>query len=316
MRKLLTCLLICLMITGRALADMTVHFLDVGHGDCSILLCDGEAMIVDGGTSGKSDMIFAYLRQQGIQELKYAIATHPDADHIGGLPAAFHAAQVDVLYTPVLEDDRERFAILMETATAKGADICVPEVGEKLLLGGATVTILSPDQEYSESNDMSIVLRVDFGSTSFLFCGDAGVRIEKHLMESGADLAADVLRVGHHGSDTSTSETFVQTVKPTYAIISCSERYDNPDAAVVERLQDHGATLLCTKQLGTIILHSDGACVTVQNTLRYIADRKLRMFHRPDCPIARRSPEADLYKIYSGVEAEVKSLRPCPRCRP
>lgn len=265
MKRVLAWLLICLLLPGGALAELTVHFLDVGHGDCSILLCDGEAMIIDGGTSGKSDMVFAYLRQQGVTELKYAVATHPDMDHIGGLPAAFYAAQVGTLYTPVLEDDGERFRILMETAAERGAAIRIPEAGETLLLGGATVTILSPEEVYTESNDMSIVLRVDYGGTSFLFCGDAGVKIEKRLIARGAVLDADVLRVGHHGSDTSTCEEFVRAVTPAYAVISCSERYDNPDEKVVECLLGSGAVMLCALDLGTIVMNSDGERITVDN---------------------------------------------------
>lgn len=315
MKKLLLWLML-LLLPCAAGAELEAHFLNVGHGDCTILTCEGESMIIDGGTASRSDLVFTYLRNLGVSELKYAFATHPNTDHVGGLPAAFHAAQVGTLYTSVADFSGSRFQVLMETAAEKEVPVLVPQVGDTMTLGSAVITILSPAEAYPDMNDMSIVMRIDYGATSFLFCGDAGETVESRLLADGAEVAANVLRVGHHGSDTATSEAFIDAVDPRYAIISCSERYDNPDEAVMQRLLDKGVTPLCTDYMGTVVLRCDGEHVHLETGPVYIGNANSDVFHHPGCSSVGTMKETNKVSLYSRLEAVVRGYRPCKRCNP
>lgn len=320
LRKWLMCIraLLCalLLLPCAALVELEAHFIDVGHGDCTILLCDGEAMIVDGGPVSSNDLIFTYIRQLGITELKYAVATHPNTDHVGGLPAAFHAAKVRALYTPVLEYDGNRFQVLMEKAVEMEVPVIVPAAGQELTLGGAQITVLSPMQAYADVNDMSIVLRVTYGNHAFLLCGDAGKAVEKDLLDAGAELAADVIRISHHGSDTASSRPFLEAVGAQYAVISCSERYENPDPVIMERLLTLRAIPLCTDYSGDVVIRSDGVTLTLNTERYYVGNINSDVYHRMSCSSVEKMKEKNKEVVYSGAEAEFKGYRPCKNCSP
>lgn len=315
MKKLLLILLLFLLPCA-ALADLEAHFLAVGHGDCTILICDGEAMIVDGGPVSSSDMVFSFLQKLGVTELKYAVATHPNTDHVGGLPAAFHAASVQTLYTPVTEYDGSRFQVLMEKAAEMDVPVIVPSAGDVLMLGGAQITILSPMKAYTDMNDMSIVLRVTYGEHAFLLCGDAGSSVESDLLRAGAELQADVIRVSHHGSDTASTPSFLKAVNAKWAVISCSERYENPDPVIMERLLTMRAVPLCTDYTGDIIIRSDGVKLTVSTEVYYVGNINSEVFHRMNCNSVKKMKESNKYIVYSCEQAEYLGFRGCKNCSP
>ena len=268
MRKLICLiLLLCSFYTG-AFAELEIYFLDVGQGDAAILLCDGAAMMIDGGRSSQSQFIYSYIRNTlQLERMDYIIATHPDADHIGGLAAALNAVPVDLLLSSSLSHDTKAFSSMMKYAELQGTPVIIPQDGDVFQLGGATVTILVCWPEAPDSNDTSIVLRVDYGKTSFLFTGDAEYTLEYMLLDQGADLHADVLKVGHHGSSSSSTDEFIDAVCPQYAVISCgaNNSYGHPHEAVLQTLERVGAELLRTDELGTIIFHSDGDTVRLMN---------------------------------------------------
>lgn len=245
--------------------EMDVHFLDVGQGDAAIIVCDGESMIIDGGPPPASQYIYWYISEKlGIPEMKYMIATHPHEDHIGGLSAALNAAVIDVILTPVLEWDTRQFSSMIKYADMQGTPVIIPEEGDIYQLGGATVTILSCWPDAWDTNCMSIVCRIDYDNVSFLFTGDAEDMLEYMMIDSGYDLTADVLKVGHHGSSTSSTEEFLQAVHPKYAVISCGidNQYGHPRPEVLERL--NAAEIYRTDQDGTIIMRSDGNTITIE----------------------------------------------------
>lgn len=314
-RLLLFCLLLLLPMT--ALADLEVRFLDVGHGDCAVILCDGEAMVIDGGDERNSDKLYTVIKDLGVTELKYAVATHPQTDHVGGLTAIFYASTVRALYTPVLEYSTDRFEMLMDKAALNSVPVIVPSPGDTLALGGAVITILSPVGEYKNANDMSIVLRLDYGERSFLFTGDAGKSVEKALLTAAAALDADVLKVAHHGSSSATSAEFVQAVSPDYAVISCYLRYDNPDAEVLDTLlAADGTQILRTDVNGDILVSTDGREIYVSSEYAYVANTSTEVFHRDYCPSAAKMADEHRKIYFISEQAERDGYRPCKNCSP
>lgn len=242
---------------------LTVTFLDVGQGDAAVLQCDGHAMMIDGGKAEESSYIYAWLRQHQLSTLDVLVATHADADHIGGLPGALNYAKVGTAYCPVTTGTTQTFENFLKYLKAQGKSITVPTAGQQFSLGEANVTILGPIHSAEDSNNSSIVLKVQFGATSFLFTGDAEREEEQDLLNSGADLQSTVLKVGHHGSDTSTSYPFLRAVAPQYAVISvgAGNSYGHPTEEVLSRLRDAGVTTYRTDMQGEITAVSDGQTV-------------------------------------------------------
>lgn len=264
MKKRILLIFMIIILAGTAFSEsagLTVHFIDVGQADAAVLLCDGEVMMIDGGNVGDSSLIYAYLTKTlGLSHIDYMIATHPHEDHIGGLPAALNACTVGTIFSPVTEYDIEVFADIKKYADLQSTPIIVPSAGECFMLGSAKVQFLSLGTAYSDVNDLSLVVRIDYGETSFLFMGDAGWEAEHDMIGSGLALSADVLKVGHHGSDTSSSYVFIREVMPKYAVISVGSDnpYGHPSEDTISRLVDAGAMVYRTDQCGTIICRSDG----------------------------------------------------------
>lgn len=242
---------------------LTVTWLDVGQGDAAVIQCGGQSMLIDGGKPEKSSYIYAWLQQHGLSYLDVIVATHVDADHIGGLSGALNYASVGTAYCPVTTGTTETFQSFVKYLAQRGKQITVPTAGETFALGGAQVQILGPLHRAEDSNDNSIVLKVSFGATSFLFTGDAERAEEQDLLNAGVNLQSTVLKVGHHGSDTSTSYPFLRAVAPQYAVISvgAGNSYGHPTEAVLSRLRDAGVTTFRTDMQGEITAVSDGQTI-------------------------------------------------------
>ena len=241
---------------------LRIIFVDVGQADSTIIICDGEVLMIDGGNAADSQLIFSMLRNTlGIDHINYMIATPPHEDHVGGLAAAFNACSVDVLLTPVLEYDTKAFQSMMKYAEQQGTSIQIPQPGDSFMIGSAYVEILGPVRYYENYNDMSIICKITYGETTFLFGGDAEWDAEHDLVDSGADLSADVLRVNHHGSNSSSTYVFLRAVMPTYAIISVGtgNPYGHPTEETLARLGDVGAVVMRTDEMGSIECTSDGS---------------------------------------------------------
>lgn len=250
--------------TGTAQAGtLTVTWLDVGQGDAAVIQCGGQSMLIDGGKPEKSSYIYAWLQQHGLSYLDVIVATHVDADHIGGLSGALNYASVGTAYCPETTGTTETFQSFVKYLAQRGKQITVPTAGESFALGGAQVQILGPLHRAEDSNDNSIVLKVSFGATSFLFTGDAERAEEQDLLNAGVSLQSTVLKVGHHGSDTSTSYPFLRAVAPQYAVISvgAGNSYGHPTEAVLSRLRDADVTTFRTDMQGEITAVSDGQTI-------------------------------------------------------
>lgn len=267
MRRIAAFILALLLLPAIALADLEVHFLDVGQGDCAIVLCDGETMIIDGGPYGASGKVYSYVRKTlNLRHVDYLVSTHPHVDHVYGLSTVLNTAQVDLVLSPVLQWDSRSFNAMLKYAKKQDAPVTVPEEGDTLKLGNAVVTILHCWPEAireNRTNDSSIVLRIDYGNTSFLFNGDAEDWSEYMMLDAKANLKADVLKVAHHGSRDSSTPAFLNAVQPKYAVISAGRgnSYGHPHTEVLRRLETIGAKVLRTDLAGTIIFRSDGSTV-------------------------------------------------------
>lgn len=245
-------------------SSFAVHFLDVGQADAALVLCDGQSMLIDGGNSEDSDLIYAYLEDHGISYLDYIVATHGHEDHVGGLSGALNYATVGTAYCSVTEYNSEAFSDFLKYLGEQNVSITVPSVGETFELGSASVTILGPVYESDDPNNTSVVLRIVYGDTSFLFAGDAEREEEQDILDAGYELKSTVLKVGHHGSENSTTYPFLYEVEPEYAVLSVGENnnYGHPTEETLSRLRDADVSVYRTDMQGTVVCTSDGQDVT------------------------------------------------------
>lgn len=257
--------------TAVPVADdgLTVVFIDVGQGD-SVLVGDGsDWILVDAGPPEAGDDVVEALRLRGVASLRMVVATHPHSDHIGGLADVLAAFAVEELYMPRVVHDTPTFEALMEVVDEQNRDILTPHPGESVVFSGMRILFLSPPEDAgNDLNDASAVLRVDSRYGSLLLTGDIGAGIEKDLLDSGYDLSADVLKIAHHGSDSSSSKAFLKAVDPRLAVIMCgiNNSYNHPSGTVLNRLQDLGIAICRTDRNGTVTvtMTGDGIRVTTE----------------------------------------------------
>ena len=316
-----------------------VHYLDVDQGDCSLVICDGHAMLIDGGESSESSKVYAYLKQHGISHLDYIVATHAHSDHIGGLSGALNYATVDTAFCPVTDYDSKTFDSMVKYLDKQGIGITVPSAGDEFMLGSAHVQILGPQKNYDDPNDTSIVMKVTYGETSFLFTGDAERIAEVDILDAGYDLSSTVLKVGHHGSDTSTSYPFLREIMPEYAVIQVGKdnSYGHPTEDTLSRLRDAEVKVYRNDLQGDIVCLSDGKTVTFTTAKNesvqtnptvivtpeaddpddvgeYIGNKNSKKFHLPTC----KNLPAEKNRIYfdSRQAAVDAGQSPCGNCKP
>ena len=310
----------------------TVYFIDVGQADSALVVCDGHTMLIDGGNVADSSLIYSFLEKHGVSELDYIVATHAHEDHVGGLAGALNCAKAKVAYSPVYSFDSKAFDNFVKYLGEQNVSVTVPEPGDTFCLGSADVQIVGPIKASNEPNNTSVVIRITYGDTSFLFTGDAERTEEQDILEAGYDLSATVLKVGHHGSDTSTTYPFLREIMPRYAIISCGEgnSYGHPNDDLLSRLRDADVIVYRTDMQGTITCTSDGNTVTFSTERNpnaqtnptepsarpdyYIGNINTKKFHLPTCsglPIEKNRTFFD-----SREDAINAGYSPCGTCKP
>ena len=246
-------------------SGLEIHYLDVGQGDATLILCDGHAMLIDAGDNDQGTAVQSYLESQGVTTLDYVIGTHPDADHIGGLDVVLYKFDCKTVIMPDFEKDTRTYDDVVQTMKQKRYKNTLPEVGTVYELGSAVFTIVAPNGEYGDNaNDYSVGILLQHGENRFLFTGDAEEASEADMLENGIDLKADVFKAAHHGSRTANTEEFLQRVEPDYAVISCGEdnSYGHPHGEVMNRLRAMGTSVFRTDEQGTIVAYSDGTQIT------------------------------------------------------
>ena len=328
-------LLLALLLSGCAAQNptpdgsrLTVHYIDVGQADCALLECDGRFMLIDGGNVADSSLVTSYLQKAGVQELDAVVCSHAHEDHVGGLAGVLAVYPTTAVYAPTRTYSSNCFDDFVYYADQQRLTITIPSPGERWTLGSASVTVLGPVDSYADTNNTSIVLLVQFGKNRFLFTGDMERDAENDLLESGANVKADVLKVGHHGSYSSTSYRFLYEVAPKYAVISVGRdnSYGHPHDEPLSRLHDADATVYRTDQLGSIIATSDGKNITFtwersaanpddlngQPAVYYIGNINSKVLHLPSCnslPADKNRVQFDSYE-----EAIAAGYTHCSRC--
>ena len=257
----------------RAEGELAVHYVDVGQADCELIQTPEQNVLIDAGDVGGGDAVTAYLKAQGVERIDLLIATHPHADHIGGMADVVNQFEIGkVLFAEVprsLTPTSKTYERLLDAIADKDLKVAKAQPGIKYDLGGgAMLTVLGPMDEYRDDlNENSVVCRLDFGETSFLFTGDASRQSENDLVKAYGDgLSADVLKLGHHGSDTSSQEKWLNAVDPEVAVccVGWDNTYGHPSPEVLDRLEKRGVTLYRTDRNGTVVVTSDGEQLAVQ----------------------------------------------------
>lgn len=249
-------------------SNFEIHFLDVGQADSTLIICDNKSMLVDGGNVEDSSFLYSYLKKNEIKHLDYVIATHSHEDHVGGLPGALNFATFDNVYSPTLSYDSKAFNNFSKYVQLQGKEIVIPKDNDNFNLGSALVTILACNS-YEEINNTSIVLKIVYKNTSFLLMADAEREVEELLLTKDLDLSSTLLKIGHHGSDTSTTYPFLREVMPSYGIISVGENnpYYHPHKSTLSKLNNANIKVFRTDMQGTIICKSDG------NNLTFVTEK-------------------------------------------
>lgn len=309
--------------------ELAVHFIDVGQADCTLLISEGEAMLIDAGNQPDDDFILGYLDSLGIDHLKYIVFTHPHEDHIGSGESIVSNIDVDKVFM-LDEYDEGLEGYLKEEIEYQGIETEAPYPGDKASFGECRIDFLGPVYEYSDANDDSICLKVTHGENSLLFTGDAGTGPERDMIEAGMDLEADLLKAGHHGSSTANSYYFLRESNPKYVVISCEKdnMYGHPHEEALSRFNDLGAEVFRTDTQGTIIAVSDGKIFTFNvegkkadrpytedhEDAKFIGNVNSKKYHSIECG---GLPKEDNRAYFMTEEAAQKAgYEPCGNCRP
>ena len=344
MKKILALLLCALILAGCAApvtpstqpepaekGSFSVHYIDVGQADCALIECDGKYMLIDGGNAEDSSLVVSYLQKQGVEELEAVVCSHAHEDHVGGLPGVLAVFPTKAVYAPTKTYSSKVFDKFLYYTDQQGLDVTIPAPGDQFTLGDALVMILGPVKSYADPNNTSIVMMIDFHGKRFLFTGDMETEAENDMLDYWGEYftwSADVLKVGHHGSDTSTSYRFLRAVMPAYGIISVGKgnSYGHPNETPLSRLEDAEVTVLRTDKLGSIIVTTDGKNITLSweqtsqqpdtppsdGPQQFIGNKNSKTLHLPSCSSLPKEENRVIFDDYDTAIAQ--GYKPCSLC--
>lgn len=306
---------------------LKVMYLDVGQGDSILIESEGEAMLIDAGEAEEGDTVADAIASEHIKKLKYIIGTHPHSDHIGGIAKVIQSCNTDEVFLSDFDYSSVTYDNLLHVISRKKIKKTYPTAGDSYTLGDASFTFVTPlGKDYGDNaNNYSLGIRLTNGKNSFLFTGDMEEEAEKDLVASGRTIEADVLKVNHHGSSTSSCTEFLKAVDPTYAVISVGKgnTYGHPASATLASLEEEDVQTYRTDKQGTIIITSDGKNLSVktQNTYKnkdadnsgrlvYVTE-KGNKYHRKECKYLKGN-----YRSFSLKKAKEEGYEPCSVCKP
>ncbi len=305
------------------------HFIDVGQGDC-ILVQSGETnILIDAGTTQSGHIVYNYLTELGIDSLDYFIGTHPHEDHLGGAKSVLSSIDSKTVFLNSDTSTSYFYEGFVDTLIDKEITPVIPDMDCIYKLGPFRIKFLSPNKDFENANNNSLVVMIQFGDVKALFTGDCERAVEAELIKNNVDISADILKVGHHGSRYASSAEFLNSVCPGVAVIQCGEgnSYGHPHKEALERLSKIGAETLRTDEEGNIILVTDGKIVqkttgeiyekqkeTPEITLEYIGNRKSKVFHTESCP--NLPGESNRINFASREDAINRGFKKCGNCNP
>lgn len=337
--------------TNIATGEMKVTYIYIGQGDATLIQSGDEAMLIDTGEYEEKNTLMEELTAAGVEELDYLILTHPDADHIGAGDVVVENYEVKNVIMPDLERDTNAYEYTMEAIEKAGTNVINPEVGEEYELGDARFVVISPYEVIEDdANNSSVGIKLVHGNNTFLFTGDAEEAEEGEMVSGNIDLECDVLKCGHHGSRTATSDRFLAAANPTWAVISCGEdnQYGFPHSEVVAKLEDDDVQIYRTDTMGTVTAVSDGTTIdwngeaglTVKQSeadtgthtdidtdaeteieaaesVTYILNTNTKKIHLPDCSSVSTIAEQNKEESTDSIEIlEQEGYTRCKRCNP
>ena len=244
--------------------NFIVRYIDVGQGDSMLIQCNGKNMLIDAGPRDSQEKLISYLKSLKIKKLDYVIATHPHEDHIGGMGQVIKTFDIGSFYAPKVSHNTKTFEYMVNQLKNKNLKMNVIKkgMGDDINLGAnSKVEVFSPiNSKYDNLNNYSPIIKISYGKTSFLFTGDAEKEVEKEVLESGANIKANVLKFGHHGSSTSTTKEFFNKVDPSIGIVSCgvNNKYGHPHKEILKLIKEKHLTVYRTDKDGNIVLESNG----------------------------------------------------------
>lgn len=310
------------------------HYLDVGQGDSIFIeLPDKKTMLIDAGESKCSGSIITYIKNLGYKKIDYLVATHPHADHIGGMKAVVNAFDIGKIYMPDVVSTTKTYENLLLAISDKGNKITKAKAGMNISSSDSlSIDIVAPvSDSYKDMNDYSVIIKIKYFNNAFLYTGDAEALSESQIT---ADIKADVLKVGHHGSSSSTSQKFLDKVSPSYAVISVGEGndYGHPHKETLDRLNKKNIKIFRTDLNGTVVITSDGNNITASSQKadassdttpdssdaehRYVLNLSSKKIHRPDCSSVSKISDGNLGYCDDFEKAVKDGYTPCGTCNP
>ena len=245
-----------------AKGELHIYYFDVGQADAELLINEGQTMLIDAGNNEDGEMLVEKIKELGITKIDHVVGTHAHEDHIGGMDDIIENFEIGEVYLPEAISASKTYEEVLDAISKKELQITVPKIGDEIILGTAVCTVKSIGNNDDDLNNSSIVLRTVYGNKSFLFMGDLEESMEKKYTWE----KTDVLKAGHHGSNTSSSQKFLSQVLPEFTIISVGKdnTYNHPGQYTIKRLNDLNSKIYRTDESGTIILVSDGNTINIE----------------------------------------------------
>lgn len=326
-------------LATSTLSTLKVHYIDVGQGDSELLQVNGITILIDTGESDQAQNLISYLEKQGVTQIDYLFLTHPHTDHMGGAVKIMEHFPVKKVYLTNKTHTTVSYRKLIETIQKKNIKRVQAKAGVSIsFTKNLKGEILAPSHTYDDINASSIVMKITYGNTSFLFTGDATIETENDILNAGYDVSSDVYKVAHHGSSTSNSSAFLKAINPSICVIEVGKNnsYGHPHKEVKDLLSKLNTKVYRTDLNGSIVISSNGKKLSVKTTkgsatqetntnstptssntnskTQYIGNINSKVYHKPTCSSLPAKKNQVIFSSKSAANSA--GYHPCSRCNP